>query len=170
MANTYTKQTWTDGVSSASAARMSYIEDGIEGAWARKLAHTDFTSNASITATSEATATTIVTASAVTFDGSTACMIYFFSPLVEATTQTWNMRIVLYDGSSSIGYWSQAKFAGGSGEGENGVYLGRRLTPSAAAHTYSARAYMVSGTSGTVYGGTGGAANFMPGYIRIERD
>lgn len=170
----YTRTTWVNGSGGGtpiSAANLNNIEAWIDAFDAsvpgQELAYAQITANVSVTATAEASATSVVSAGAVSFDGSTTVMIEFFSPLVEATTQTWICRLVLYDGSSSIGYLAQTKFAGGTGEGEGPVYVVRRLTPSNASHTYSVRAYMSVGTAGTVYGGTGGSGQFVPAYIRI---
>lgn len=141
-------------------------------AWAaRELDYVPITTGVNITATTEATATTIVTGSAVSYDGSTIVMIEFFSP--EATPNASDnsfIRFVLYDGSSSIGYFGisfNPKLAGGSSI-RMPVKLERRLTPSNASHTYSVRAYVDTGT-GTVAAGAGGTATYVPAFIRITR-
>jgi hypothetical protein len=128
------------------------------------------TSSTSITATTEGTADTVVTGSAVTYDGSTVVLIEFFSPSVRPATDAVADRAVtvtLYDGSSSIGIWGQT-ITPSQNDDNKPFYLARRLTPSAAAHTYSVRAY-VSGGTGTVSGGAGGAAAAMPAFIRITK-
>lgn len=121
-----------------------------------------------ITATSEATATTIITANAVAYDGSTIVMIEFFVPeAIPPSTDNNFVRFVLYDGSSSIGYFGivfDPKLASGS-SARWPVHLMRRLTPSAASHTYSVRGYVSSGT-GEANGGAGGTATYLPVFIR----
>lgn len=115
----------------------------------------------SITATTEGTATTVVTASAVTFDGSTPVVIEFYAPYVsKGTTFT---RVYLYDGSNSIGFIGHVDASGGVP-----FRVARRLTPSAASHTYSIRASVDAGT-GSVIGGAGGLAAYMPAFIRITK-
>jgi hypothetical protein len=122
----------------------------------------------SITATTEATANTIITANAVTYDGSTAIMLDFFAP--ESTPNASDnsfVRYVLYDGSSSVGYFGitfNPKLASGS-SARWPVRLSRRLTPSAGAHTYSVRGYVNTGT-GECNGGAGGTATYLPVFIR----
>jgi len=165
VANTYTPQTWTDGVSSASAARMGVIETGVQGAWARELAYNQITSNVSCTATTEATANTIVTASAVTFDGSTAAVIEFFCPNFDASDSP-TFSLFLYDGTS-IGFLMQRSVTAGTAMGP--IYVSRRLTPSAASHTYSIRGDVSSGSGVSVKAGAGGAGSVVPAFIRITR-
>ena len=122
-----------------------------------ELDYAEFTSSVSIGATTEITATTVVTGNSVAYDGSTVVVIEFSSPGVEA-----NIAIVIYDGSSSIG--GVAGFSTAQGP----VLIHKRLTPSNASHTYSIRAYKTSG-SPSVQAGAGGVGNNMPGFIRIFR-
>lgn len=130
-----------------------------------ELGYTQFTGAVSVTATSEATANTVVTASAISFDGNTPVMIEFFSPYNSNPSATVTMVIVLYEGASSIGLWSQL-FC--SGTEQVPLKLERRLTPASGSKTYSVRAYVASGT-GTVGAGAGGVGANMPGFIRIRR-
>ena len=125
------------------------------------LAYTEFTSNVSITATTEGTANTIVTAGAVTFDGATACMVEFFCAQLLSGTTT--ISLYLYDGAASIGQ------IGGQDTASTGapIRASRKLTPSAAAHTYSIRGGVDAGT-GTATAGAGGVGAFMPGYIHVH--
>jgi len=126
--------------------------------------YVEFTSGVTITATTEATANTVVTANALSADGSTKYAIEFYAEYVLAPSSV-SIFLCLYDGSSSIGIVGQI--------GNGVLVIGpmmfvRRLTPSNASHTYSVRAYVGSG-SGTVNGGAGGSGNPIPGYIRIVK-
>lgn len=149
-----------------------------DGAWATpaggaggagtELTYNEFTSNATITATTEATANTVVTASAVAFDGSTVVMIEFYAFSIRPDTGAAgrNISLYLYDGSSSIG--RIGLFSAPSGGNDNkAVFVTRRLTPSNATHTYSIRAAISAGTSGLISAGAGGSGADMPGYVRI---
>jgi hypothetical protein len=74
----------------------------------------------------------------------------------------------LFDNGSSIGRLGHlsvvaAKFQFSS------VYVARRLTPSAASHTYSIRASGTSGAAAGVQAGSGGVGGDMPTFIRITR-
>jgi hypothetical protein len=123
--------------------------------------YAQLTTGVNITATTEATANTVVTGGAVTYDGSTVVIIEAFVP--SATKGTTYTQWWLYDGSSSIGAWGVLQVTGGGS-----VYLRRRLTPSNASHTYSLRG-SVDGATGTATGGAGGAGVYVPGFIRITK-
>lgn len=134
-----------------------------------ELAYTEFTSNVSPTATTEGAANTVVTASAVVFDGSTKCNIEFFTPICRANNGAGDrMTFVLYDGASSIGLLGGIGQGSTSGNEYKTVKLSRIITPSAASHTYSIRAYVSTGT-GVIGAGAGGSGANVPGYIRITR-
>ncbi len=136
-----------------------------------ELDYVEITSAVVPTATSEATANTIVTANPIAFSGSTVVMIEFFSPDVRPANDAAARYISLwlYDGSSSIGQIGFIRGAA-SGNNESIAHCSRRLTPSAATHTYSIRASVTSGGSNAnVDAGTGGSGQSMPAYIRITR-
>jgi hypothetical protein len=136
--------------------------------WAsRELDYVEFTSSVSLTATTEATANTIVTGSAVAYDGSTAVIIEFFCQDIFNNTATEIDLIYLYDGASSIGRMGDFRAALGSTDRRIPCFLTRRLTPSNATHTYSIRG--ASGGHASASAGAGGNGNIMPGYIRITR-
>ncbi len=134
-----------------------------------ELDHVQFTGVVSPTATTEATANTVVAGNSVAYDGSTIVMIEFFcngaTPDTGGTTGT--LIFTLYDGSSSIGLWGYV-YSQAASNAYRPVHLARRLTPSNASHTYSCRAYVNTGT-GTVIGGSGGAAANVPGFIRVTK-
>ena len=131
-----------------------------------ELDRVEVTGSTSITATTEATANTVVTATGVAFDGATDVDIEAFFPFIEPAASVGAfIVVVLYDGASSIGLLGIARTP--AANSHRGTFFGaRRLTPSAATHTYSIRAYVSTGT-GSVFAGTGGSGNYMPGYIRI---
>jgi len=142
---------------SVTAKTLTDAEAGTEIAGS----YVEFTSPVSVTATVEASADTIVSAGAFTYDGSTTVLIEFYCPKVQFGN-TWT-RAVLFDGSSAIGWMAEVRDTSPS------VYAARQLTPSAASHTYSIRAYKDFATAATWTAGLGGAGAFMPGFIRITR-
>lgn len=130
-----------------------------------ELDYVEITSNVSVTATTEGTANTVVTGSAVAYDGSTIVIITFFSPQVNPSGSA-TMTIILVDGSTVLGQLEVINTSAGIYKSSR---LERRLTPSNASHTYSIRAYTSSGTA-TVFAGAGGTGGTnLPAFIRITR-
>lgn len=128
------------------------------------------TSTASITATTEAAADTVLTADAVTFDGSTNIFVEFYAPRVDAqATSGAHVVLYLYDGSTSQGLIWQGTNNANVTLRFGGVFIRVPVrAPSAAAHTYSIRASTGSGTA-TIAAGIGGAGQYRPAYIRVVR-
>jgi hypothetical protein len=123
------------------------------------------TSPVTISATSEAAANTVVTAGAVTFDGSTIVMVQFYCMAAPGATATSSIQFWLYDGGSSIGLIGYFQAATGQ---ESSVKAEIRLTPSSASHTYSIRASR-GVSNGLIDAGTGGAGQSPPTFIRITK-
>lgn len=136
-----------------------------------ELSYVPITSSVPISATTEATADTVVSASALIFDGSTRICIEFFSPFIHpGATAGSQINVFVYDGASSIGQiWVAVKdHTATSQRGESGCFCRVFLTPTAASHTYSIRASR-GVSNGTVSAGAGVVTDFMPAYIRITR-
>jgi hypothetical protein len=148
----------------AAAANLWAFPPGYEIDYIEK------TSNTSITATTEATANTIVTGAAVAYDGSTVVLIEFYAFSMNVPTGTTGLSITayLYDGSSSIGFLGRVRSPATASAQEVTVRMARRLTPSNATHTYSIRAAVTSGT-GSVDAGAGGSGNVVPCFMRITK-
>lgn len=128
-----------------------------------------FTAPVNITNTVEASADTIVTASAITCDGISDILVTFYAPYVRPDT-TLAARLVqmwLFEDGSSIGRIGLLRTPA-AGSDEKGFTAMRRLTPTAGSHTYSVRA-TVNVATGAVGAGVGGAGNDVPGYISIKR-
>lgn len=133
-----------------------------------ELAYTEYTAAVTISATTEGTANTIVTASSTIFSGS-PIRVAFHSPVVQvAANAAGNFVIfVLYEDGASVGKISDH----GSTSNiylENDCTVSRRHTPTKGPHTYSIRAFRTNANS-TVFAGAGGNGNYMPGYISITR-
>lgn len=135
----------------------------------RELDYVEFTANVTPTATTEGAADVVVTGSAVTYNGSTIILIEFFANNARAAIDAAgrSMTFWLYDGSSSIGQIGLTSTPANN-IANNPIHCVRRIIPSAGSHTYSVRA-SVSGSSGLIGAGAGGAGNASPGWIRITR-
>jgi hypothetical protein len=134
-----------------------------------ELAYAEFTSAVSLTATSETTAQTAVTAPPITVDGATVILVECFVAFVRPDGGAANRSVALwlYQDGASIGELAQV-LVPVAGLMDVPVRAARRLTPSAGSHTYSLRGHTSAGT-GTLFAGPGGLGQQSPGYIRITR-
>jgi hypothetical protein len=134
-----------------------------------EIAYVERTTDLTVTATTAATAQEIVSAGAISFDG-TAVWIEFFSPYVQAGADGFTL-IVLYDGASELGRLGAVS---GVEATADTVVVGspmcvrKRLTPTAASHTYKAHAYRLT-ANGLVTGGAWGSDTNPAAYIRITK-
>lgn len=140
---------------------MSAFEiTGPAGPGVLELDYVERTTNLTVTATTPAGANTFITGNAVVYDGSTRICVEVFAPAVGAT-QFCDLQ--LWDGATDLGAIGEV-----AGTSDSGTILGRRfLTPSAASHTYTIKAYR-GATGATVYAGSGGTSGeYLPAYLRI---
>lgn len=97
--------------------------------------------NTSVGPTSGTTELTLDTSGSVTFDGTTLAEISFSWYNISQTVATDVFFVRLYDGSTQLQQWFNDISANGGGGNMRAV-----LTPSAGAHTYTARLVRSSGT------------------------
>jgi hypothetical protein len=135
-----------------------------------ELDYVEITSPVSISATSAATADTCITGSSVAYDGSTRVCIEVYSPQIEtATTAGSAVLILLYDGSTQVGLIGVHGYAAATAQRNLDPHFSHQfLTPSAASHTYSVRAYRAVANS-SFGAGAGGSDTLRPAYIRITK-
>lgn len=128
------------------------------------------TTNTSITATTLATANTIVTGASVTYDGSTIVVIQWQAYAIGPPADGF-LTVCLYDGSTllcAIDDLAGTVSGSTTWTGDKGSSGQLRLTPSAAAHQYSVRAAVNAGT-GTVFAGAGTGGANAPCFMRIVK-
>jgi hypothetical protein len=137
------------------------------GGGVTEVSYTEWTSDVAITATTAATANTVVTAPAHSFDGSTLVIIEFYCPKLYSPGGATGRAtfIELYQDGSDIGQLG-ANYSGADSLNIVPVMVRRRMTPASGSRTYSIRCFVTAGT-GHAEAGAGGAGNIMPGYIRI---
>ncbi len=137
-----------------------------------QLDYVEITSNVVLSATTDGNSqgTAVIDGNSVTYDGSTVIVIEFYVARfgVNVATNTHSGYINLYDGTTDLGRIAQY-LPGTTGLTCSIPILARRkLTPSAAAHTYHIRGWKdASGDTVTVVAGAGGASTVMPAYMRI---
>ena len=103
-----------------------------------------------VTATTAATANTVVSGNTRTYEA-VPHWIEMYAPRVDQAAST--CFLLLCDGSTVIG--TLTRFA--ASQNQMPILVKRRITPTAASHTYNVRAYVGSGTW-TFQAGSGGAA------------
>jgi hypothetical protein len=130
-----------------------------------ELAYVEATGAVAVTATAEGSANTVLSAGALTFNGSTRVLIEFYSYQVQAGVAGVTI-VVLYEDSTSIGRWGYVQNGGNTQAATESMYLKRFLTPASGTKTYSARAYRAV-VDGVVNAGAGGSGNGMPMFIRV---
>lgn len=131
-----------------------------------QLAYVEVTSPVTISATSEGTANTVATAPSLTFNGTTTVVVEFFAPQWVSPAAVSDSFLVIYEDGASIGWIGVMHNTSSSEVASMPVLVKKEIVPTAAAHVFSVRAYVTSG-SGRVDGGTGGVAAYNPCFIRI---
>lgn len=131
-----------------------------------ELAYTEFTANVTISATVEASATTIVTAADLDLDGQ-AILVEFFCPRLDVADTADDVLLTLWDGSTDLGRLGWHIVTGA--DLSFPVHLARKITPTTGQHTYSIRGWKVGAGSAVANAGTGTAGSLLAGFIRITR-
>ena len=128
--------------------------------------YTEFTSDVATTATTVGGASQVVTSGAISYEN-VPHLIEFYCPVL-VTGATGGSNIILRDGSTVLGTIGRC-----GASTTQIVKCERRLTPTAASHTYNIAAWHNSAGTDTYNAGTGGTAGDsttdLPGFIRITR-
>lgn len=130
------------------------------------IAYVEFTNSVALT-----TAVADVVSSGAISYAATPIWIEFFAPrVIFPNGAAGIIHLELWDGATELGRLGEIGFnAWGSGNLQpvTNTYAARKLTPTAASHTYKVRAKM-SASTGTIAAGAGGAGVLLPGYIRVR--
>ena len=157
----------TDPVPGATATAANF-GDPVRNSliYLQEVAYVEYTADVSVTATTVGTANQIVSAGAITYEN-VPHMIEFYCPSFGFAANSCN--IILRDSTTVLGTIART---GASGENDS-LVAWRRLTPSAASHTYNIAAWLGGAGTATFNAGTGGTAGDsttdLPGFIRIFR-
>lgn len=133
----------------------------------QEVAYEERTSNFTTTATTEGTAAVVVTADAFVADGASAYLIEFYAPRWFGSAANAQCNLIIHDGTNSLGFFYMGTLA--TTAEVMGVCAQRRLVPTAGSKTYSIRAYTGAATTLTISAGSGGAAAFVPAFVRITK-
>jgi hypothetical protein len=134
-----------------------------------EVAYGENTSPVTVAATTEAGATTVVTAPAFTADGNSQYLVEFGTVgVVPPTPSASYMMLALFLDGVAIGALAFTQTPAGANAMSIPQRITRRLTPAAGSRVFSVRAYVNAG-SGSVFGGTGGAGQNMPTFLRVTK-
>lgn len=145
--------------------KPGYLGRSVENP-ALELAYTEYTANVTISATVEASATTIVTASSLDLDGQ-AILVEFYCPRLDVADTADDVLLTLWDGSTDLGRLSWQIVTGADIAWP--VHLARKITPTVGSHTYSVRGWKVGAGSAVANAGSGTSGSLLPGFIRVSR-
>jgi hypothetical protein len=164
---------WTTAVTRASGYGVTaavWNSEHVDNMnYLKEVGYSQVTSDVTVTATSEATATAVVALGAITYEA-VPHMIEFSAPDARPNTGAagQNITFALFDSTTAVvGVWGRIATPAASGN-LLPVRLGYRFTPTAASHTYNVKCW-VSVTSGLVQAGAGGSATHGPAWLRIVR-
>lgn len=123
-----------------------------------------------ISANSEGTAATIVGGNAVTYDGSTVILIEWFCPQVQVASGASPIVVCVFDGATPLGQICNDALSSAYGlnTATAAKYGALRVTPSAAAHTYSIKGFGAGGNA-TYEADVGGSGKLAAMFMRITR-
>lgn len=103
---------------------------------------------------------TVLTGNSVTYDGSTAVYIEFYT--ASLTPGSAALIVELYEDATLLGRLMQT----GAATGSHPAFAAMRRTPSAASHTYTIKAWKNGGTDGTISADT---TPYAPAFMRVRR-
>ena len=148
-----------------TAAQQNILSDDLTYLHANELAYAEFAASVNCQTGTVGSPITIVTAPAFTADGTSSYIVEFYCGYYSLATGV-TFEIDLWEGSS-LGLLTAISFAGNS----PGGVLRRKLTPSAASHTYSIRGCVIAGAgvASAVAGAGGSGGTSLPGYIRVTK-
>lgn len=110
------------------------------------------TTDLTISATSAATADTLISGNAVAYDGSTRVNIEAWARFASVPSGEF-IIVTLWDGSTDLGRITQAGgYTGVTGSPGMGIYGSVFITPSNATHTYHIKAWKTGAVTAKIYG------------------
>jgi hypothetical protein len=131
-----------------------------------EIGYAEITSGVPSSATTVGTAVQVVTLGAITYEA-VPTLIEFYTPRFTPATNT--AYLILRDGTTVIGVLGDTAATSVPAP----LYAARRLTPTAASHSYNVALWVVTSGTATVNAGSGGAAGDstarLPAWMRATR-
>lgn len=138
-----------------------------------EFAYDAITGTVTITGTSEASPTTVITGSSASYDGSTAVMVELSVPRVAYTNAAAARQVVfdLYEDSTILGRIATWTPNFVSGQTSVNPIVGHfRRTPSSGSHNFVVKGWITNGSDTVIVGaGAGGTGANVPAYLRVTK-
>lgn len=134
----------------------------------QELAYVQITTNATTTQTTQASATTILTAPAITLDGATRILVEAYSPSCGHSVANGVVVLDLWQDSTDLAIISQMRPSTGS-SGSTAMFGRMFLTPGAGSPVFTIRMWIVTAGTGTFGAGAGTGGVAAPAYLRITK-
>lgn len=166
MASWTTPRTWATSEIVTAAQLNEQVRDNTLNLYdnsVRIVSKGTATSDKTVTATTEATASTIVSAVAFTPNGTSDYLIECTWPRVKGNSGNVTKGVLLRD-ATVLCQW----LLGADPEQQGGTFRFIDAAPAAVSSTYTWKAF-VSGDTTTVNGGAGGTGNFAPLLITVSK-
>lgn len=128
-----------------------------------RVGHQTFASPVNSTATTEGTATAVVSLGSINYEA-VPHMLWFYTPRLDGVASN-TTRLGLFDDTTVVHGRAGSIF----GVGQMPVSIWVPINPTAAAHIYNIKVWCGSATTVTVQAGAGGADGYGPGFISIYR-
>ena len=131
--------------------------------------YVEFTSTVSVTATVEASGTTVVTGTSQSYAAGDYWVEFFSHQVTPNPTASAYLILSLWDGATELGNITIIQNSTGATTTPIGgpVTAKRKVTLTAATHQFIIKGHTSGGQPGTVYAGAGGVATRLPGYILV---
>ena len=157
------------GDNDTSIATTAFVQTALGSAPGTAITYNTITANVNVVGTNSGTATSIISSTSKTYDGTQVVLEFYAAAVATASVSASTFNIGLYESGTLIALIGQL-ITPAAGSMTAPVLLRYLFTPSAATHSYTVAAW-VSSTTGTPHvaagSGTGGAT--APAHLRITK-
>lgn len=147
--------------STGSGASVGVLPPGYE------IGYDQITSPVTVSSTTESSGTTVITASAHTFDGSPVIATFYAPGIATAASLGAILVVNLFESTTQIGRLGIVQTSA-VGAFETPLVGMIRFTPTAGSHTYTVTSFEASG-AGSITAGAGGTTAYAPAFIRFTK-
>lgn len=133
-----------------------------------EIGYDQITAGVTVTSTTEATPTTLISCAAHTFDGGAVLLTVYFPFVAMNTASSDTLVITLFESTTEITRLATVNNPNTTNTIDMPVCAQFRFTPTAAAHTYTIAAHKSGGTA-SVGAGSGSGAASPPAFARFVK-